>query len=229
MFAKGLFKKLVSAGKKAAIALLATQATAMHVTDAPPANTSVVAPAIEITATPQDTVLFNGVTIYGNVPELVQVVEEFSIVWTEEGFADVPECEWMRIPLRSDWENKAPKTARVYPLGSDARKIVDETFDKLHKQGRISWTNESTPFSYPVFVVWTMKPNGSRKGRPVVDIRGLNALTQTDVYPLPLQGDLISAIKGCIYITVVDCVSFFYQWRTHPSHRHRTTVVTHRN
>ena len=93
----------------------------------------------------------------------------------------------------------------------------------------MSWTNESTPFSYPIFVIWTMKPDESRKDRPVVDIRGLNALTQTDVYPLPLQGDLISAVRGCIYITVVNCASFFYQWRTHPSHRHRTTVMTHRD
>ncbi len=43
-----------------------------------------------------------------------------------------------------------------------------------------------------------------------------------------MQADIISAVKGCIYITVVNCASFFYQWRTHLEDRYRTTVVTHR-
>ncbi len=229
-YAKGFFKKLLQAGKTAAIAMLAT---GVNLASANQATTElstgqVPPPNIAVTTSPEDVVLPNGVTTYGNVPELAQVVDEFPTVWKEEGFADLPEQEWMRIPLRSDWEDKAPKTARVYPLGADAKKVVDETFDKLHDQGRMSWTKESTPFSYPVFVVWTMRPDGTRKGRAVVDIRGLNAITQTDVYPLPLQADMISAVKGCLYITVVDCASFFYQWRTHPQDRHRTTVVTHR-
>lgn len=35
----------------------------------------------------------------------------------------------MKILLVSDWESKIPKTARVYPLGDDAKKVVDATFD----------------------------------------------------------------------------------------------------
>ena len=83
----------------------------------------------------------------------------------------------MRIPLKSDWESRVPKTARVYPLSNESKAVVDQTFDKLHKQGRLSWTAESTPFSFPVFVVWKTMPDGKRKGRAVVDIRGLNAIT----------------------------------------------------
>lgn len=117
----------------------------------------------------------------------------------------------MRIPLKADWEQNTPKTAKVYPLGRDVKEVVDKTFDKLHEQGRLSWTTESTPFSYPVFVVWKAMPDGTRKGRAVVDIRGLNSITQADLYPLPLQADLISSIKDCRYITVVNYASFFYQ------------------
>ncbi len=232
-FAKGFFKKLLKAGKATAVAMLAAgigTATSSQPSPelTPSVKTATLTPNLEVVTTTLDTVLPNGVTVHGNVPELAQVVTEFPSVWNEEGFVDVPETEWMRIPLRSDWETKSSKTARVYPLGADARKVIDDTFDKLHDQGRMSWTSESTPFSYPVFVVWTVRPDGSRKGRAVVDIRGLNAITQTDVYPLPLQADMISAVKGCIYITVVNCASFFYQWRTHPEDRYRTTVVTHR-
>ena len=73
IFAKGLFKKLVFAGKIIAIVLLVTQATAMHVINnlTPTVNVSTIASAIEITTTSQDTVLFNKVTIYNNVPKLV--------------------------------------------------------------------------------------------------------------------------------------------------------------
>ena len=116
----------------------------------------------------------------------------------------------MRIPLRADWEQKVPKTPRVYPLSNDAKKVVDKVFDKLYSQKRLDWTTRSTPFSFPVFMVWKTLPDGSRKGRPVIDIRGLNAVTLPDVYPLPLQSDLISAVKDCGYISVVDCASFFY-------------------
>ena len=56
-----------------------------------------------------------------------------------------------------------------------------------------------------------MKSDKSRKDRPVVNIRGLNALTRIDVYSLSLQKDLISVVKGYIYLTVMNYVSFFYQ------------------
>lgn len=117
----------------------------------------------------------------------------------------------MYILLKSDWEERVPKTARVYPLSSKSRKVIDATFDKLHNQGQLSWTSESTLFSFPVFVVWKMLPDGTRKGRAVVNIQGLNAVTQTDVYLLLLQVDMVSSIKDCHYISIVNCASFFYQ------------------
>lgn len=107
------------------------------------------------------------------------------------------------------------------------KELVDKTFDELHELGRMSWSTDATPFSYPVFCAWKTQ-NGKRKGRVVVDIRGLNAISQPDAYPIPIQADIISAVRNCRYISVVDCTSFFYQWRVHPAHRHRLTVVTHR-
>lgn len=51
----------------------------------------------------------------------------------------------------------------------------------------MEWTNSSTPFSYPSFVAWRIKPKGVRKGRAAEDIRGLNPTTQPDIYPLSLR------------------------------------------
>ena len=40
-------------------------------------------------------------------------------------------------------------------------------------------------FSYPVFYVWKTQ-NGKLKRRVVVDIHGLNAITQSDAYLIPI-------------------------------------------
>lgn len=133
----------------------------------------------------------------------------------------------MQIPLQSDWEKRVDGKAKVYPLGTKDREFVT-TFDELHSLGQMSWTKTSTPFSYPCFVVWKTLPSGERKGRVVVDIRGLNNLTIPDAYPLPLQSDIIFAVRDGNLITVIDCVSFYYQWRVHPNDRHKFTVVSHR-
>ena len=69
------------------------------------------------------------------------------------------------------------KAPRIYPLGIEDKKVVNKTFDKLHEQGRMSWSTTSTPFSYPVFVVWKTLPSGERKGRAVVDVRSLNQIS----------------------------------------------------
>jgi len=86
------------------------------------------------------------------------------------------------------------RAPQVYPLGIKDRKHIDKTFDKLYEKERMSWSTTSTPFSYPVFVVWKTLPSGERKGRVVIDIRGLNQISRIDVYPLPLQSDIIAAV-----------------------------------
>ena len=172
-----------------------------------------------------------GVTYYGSLEQyerLRNVVYQYPTIWTDTGgFADVPEDKWMTIPLKEGWQDKTKGKAKVYPLGIRDREIVDKEFDKLHAQGRMEWTSEHTPFTFPVFVVWR-ELNGSRKGRAVVDICGLNQITIPDAYPLPLQWEIIAMVRDSAFISTIDCVSFFYQWRTSPRDRHKLTVVSHR-
>jgi hypothetical protein len=84
-------------------------------------NVHELAPSIqnELTSS-NETILPNGVTVYGDshaVETFASVVNEFPEVWKDTGkFADVPESEWMTIPLRSDWESCIrPKVPKVYP------------------------------------------------------------------------------------------------------------------
>ena len=132
----------------------------------------------------------NGVTVYGSVLErqtLSNLVNDFPTLLQDKEFIDVSELEWMKLPLKSDWEERInSKGAKVYPLGLKDKEVVDRTFDELHRQGRLMWTTQPTPFSYPVFVVWKDVPSEKRKGRAVVDIWGLNDLLIRDAYPAPL-------------------------------------------
>ena len=176
--------------------------------------------------------LSNGVMVYGRNAEetqsLADLVYEFPDIWIDTGFVKVPEEEWMKHRLRDDWQTRISGKAKVYPLGIRDREVIDKVFNELHEQGRLEWTKESTPFSFPVFVVWKTLVDGKPKGRPVVDVRRFNELLVRDAYPVPLQQDVIDMLTGCLYISVMDATSFFYQWRVHPTYRHMQTVVTHR-
>jgi len=61
-----------------------------------------------------------------------------------------------------------------------------------------------------------------------VNIRSLNQLVVFNIYLLPLQFDIIGAVKDYLYISVINCAFFFYQWRIYFSDRDKLTVVTYR-
>lgn len=101
----------------------------------------------------------------------------------------------MKVPLKPGWKAKVSAIKlRIYPLGNEARQLVDETFDEMHRLGRLKFTSEHIPFSFPVFVVWKLDAEGKRKGRAVVDIRKLNEMVLPDSYPLPLQSEIIANV-----------------------------------
>ena len=135
----------------------------------------------------------------------------------------------MKVSLKPGWETKVSAIKpRFNPLGNDAQHLVHDTFDKIHRQGRLKFTTNPTPFSFPVFVVWKSDSDGKRKGRAVVNIRKLNDLVLPDSYPLPLQSEIIANVQGYTNLAVLDATSFFYQWRLHPDHYFLFTIVTHR-
>lgn len=174
-------------------------------------------------------VMPNGITVYGTpevATQIASVADEFPEIWEDQGTTvEIPEEEWMPIPLKPD--SKATPS-RVYPVSQKDKDVIDETFDKLHKQRKMEWSSQPTPYSYPVFVVWRQLPDGSRKGRVVVDIRGLNKITESDSYPLPLQSDITSAVAGFPYISTVDGNGYFHQFLVRYKDRHKLTVVSHR-
>ena len=178
-------------------------------------------------------VLSNDVTIYDFDTEiirsLIQIVDSFSTLWKENEFATLFEENWMKIFLKSDWESRVFEKAKIYSLEARDKALVDKTFDVLHEKGKLFWINEFTSFKYLVFCVWKNDEKSVLKRRVVVDIRDLNVISQSDAYSLSLQGKIIIFVQDYRYITVIDCASFFYQWRVHLSNRHKLTVVSHRD
>ena len=135
----------------------------------------------------------------------------------------------MTVPLKPGWESKVSAIkARIYPLGNEARLVIDDTFDEMHKQDRLQYTSDPTPFSFPVFVVFKSDHQGRRKAQAVVDIRRLNELVLPNSYPLPLQSETIANVQGCTNLAVLNAASFFYQWRLHPNHRFMFSVISDR-
>lgn len=173
-------------------------------------------------------VLPNGVTVYGNEEAfnaLSAIVAEFDDVFTDSGSTiDLPEDQWMPIPVKPGTK---PKPSKVYPIGQKDREVVDATFDKLQQQGKLRFSTQPTPYSWPCFVVWRDTPQG-RKGRVVIDIRGLNEITEDDAYPLPLQADMIALIAGYPYIATVDGVAWFHQFNVQRPDRKKLTIISHR-
>ena len=141
----------------------------------------------------------------------------------------MPQDQWMAINTKTGVKIDA---ARMYPVGFQNRTVIDKEFDEFHRQNKMQWTKSPTKYGYPVFVIWrTVHLPGKtpeRKRKIVVNIRGLNKITESDVYLMPLQSDIISAVQNASYITVIDCAAFFHQWPVKFSDRDKLTVVSHR-
>lgn len=99
----------------------------------------------------------NGVTIYGEndkgYSRIAIIVYDYPDVFIDKGLTvGIPEEEeWIPIRIKPGFTSKP---AHVYPVGPEAKKITDDTFDATHRQGKITWSTQPTPYSYPVFVLW---------------------------------------------------------------------------
>ena len=123
--------------------------------------------------------------------------------------------------------NVVIKSVKIYSVKQKDKKIIDVTFDKLHQQGKMTWSKQLTSFSYLVFIVWKDTPKG-RKGRVVIDIRELNKIADTNFYSLSLQSEIISLLLEYIYLFTIDVVGWFYQFLVTRNDRYKLIVVSHR-
>jgi hypothetical protein len=156
--------------------------------------------------------------------ELKELVARHRRIWEKtDGVVEEPPEHWLKIRLKPGPDLKS---RGVYRLGRKDRELVDELFDKLTIDGKMSRSTSANPVGWGVFVVRSSKPGD--KGRVVVDTRGLNAVTEDDAYPLPRQEDVMAKIRWNLFIALLDQIKSYYQRIVHPESRQYTTVVTHR-
>ena len=161
-----------------------------------------------------------GATVYGGLPKnngtrraFANVVNFYFHFWRDsEKVIKMPQNQWMAINTKPGVKINA---ARMYSVGFQDRTVIDKKFDEFHRQNKMQWTKSPTKYEYPVFVIWRTvhfpgKPP-ERKKKVVVNIRGLNKITENDAYLMPLQLEIISAVQGANYITVINCAAFFHQ------------------
>ena len=145
-------------------------------------------------------------------------------IWEKtDGVVKESPDDWMKIRLKPGADLKS---RGVYRLSRKDREVVDELFDKLTREGKMSRTKGANSVGWGVFVVRSNRPGD--KGRVVVDTRGLNAATEDDAYPLPRQEDVMSKIRWNLFIALLDQIKSYYQRVVHPDSRQYNTVVTHR-
>ena len=155
-------------------------------------------------------------------------VNKFSDLWIDQDFVNLSVENWIKISLKTNWEDKIKDKAKVYSTRTKDKKFLNQIFDKLHQQHKLSWINQSTLFFFSCFVIWR-ESSDQKKNRIVVDIRELNAVVQSNAYLVSFQTNILTAVSDCNFISIIDCLDFFYQWRIHSSDRHKLTVITHRD
>ena len=157
-----------------------------------------------------------------------QLIQEFSTLWHDNDFIDLSENKWMKISLKQNWQARIIERSKIYSLDAKDKEVLNRTFDELHQKDRLIWTNETTSFSYSVFVTWKIV-NDIRKRRAVIDIKELNDLIISDVYSVSSQVEIINDLKNCSHISILDVSFFFYQWKMHFDDTYKLTIVTHKD
>lgn len=92
--------------------------------------------------------------------KLFATASKYNIWAKTSGFIDVLKSKWMPIRLKSRMQSTG---AKVYQLGLIDRKLIDKTFDSLHKRGKMEWSKNPTQYKALVFVIWRTLPSGEKK------------------------------------------------------------------
>ena len=80
--------------------------------------------------------------------------------------------------------------------------------------------------AFGIHLVPKKSQDGKPKYRFCVDFRALNAVTQFDVYPLPMFDEKVSTLHGSKYFSVIDCYSGFWQIKIAEEDKIKTAFST---
>jgi hypothetical protein len=179
-------------------------------------------------------ILSNEITIHDDkvaIKRITDVINQYLDVWKNVSKSiNISQKRWMNIKTILETNSE---TCRIYKLEIKNQTVIDKEFDVLHDLSKMKWASKSTSYAYSIFVVWIithlMKKSFTRRERMIVDIRELNKIFEHDVYSMSLQSDILNKIQKCSYISIMNCTTFFHQWRITILDKHKLIVVTYRN
>ncbi|KAJ3473679.1 hypothetical protein NLI96_g12880 [Meripilus lineatus] len=123
-----------------------------------------------------------------------------------------------RIRTKEDVE---PIAVPMYGSSPAKREVIEKQLDVWFKQEVIE--PSQSPWSAPVVIVYR---NG--KARFCVDYRKLNAVTIPDEFPIPRQGEILSALSGAQVLSSLDALAGFTQIEVDPQDIEKTAFRTHK-
>jgi hypothetical protein len=126
-----------------------------------------------------------------------------------------------------DTGDNKPISQNPYRYSFAQRKFINEQIDEWLQMGII--TPIASEWSSPVVLVRkkTIDPKtGTFEQRLCIDMRRLNMITVSDLYPLPRVQDALDSLAGAKYFTSLDLNSGYLQIRVKDSDIKKTTFCT---
>lgn len=92
--------------------------------------------ALVLTDILMETQLDNSVRVYRDkvaVREISELVAQYPFIWKSKGFVQISLERWIKVYLNPGWKSKISIIKpRVYLLGNDFCRVLNETFNKMH-------------------------------------------------------------------------------------------------
>ena len=180
--------------------------------------------------------LINEMNVYDDFDEVVKLqsfVDEFVILWENTNKTiNLSKNEWMTISLSSDWNSIHVSRIdhKIYSLDERDRLVIDKKFDKLHEKSKMQWFFKLTFFEFSIFVIWRTVSDDSneeskKKHRVVTNIRELNKLIITNKQFILMQVDIITLMRDCEHISLMNDFVFFLQFLVVEEDKHKFSFI----
>jgi hypothetical protein len=124
------------------------------------------------------------------------------------------------IQHKIDTGDSVPIHQNPYIYAAPLREEISRQVNELIELGIV--VPSKSPWSSPVVLV--DKKDGTK--RMCVDLRKVNSVTKSDVYPLPSISIALSSMQGAQYFSSIDLNCGYYQIELEESSREKTAFIT---
>lgn len=141
--------------------------------------------------------------------KLEELLMEFSDVFFLEGDKLENNVEFEHeIQLR---EGAKPVKMKQWKVPFALKEEMDKSIKDLLEKDLIERSEKPTEWNMPVMLIPKKSIKGEKRYRLVVDLRKLNELVVTDVYPIPNMDEILGQLGKAQYFSTMDLYSGFYQ------------------